>query len=253
MKIYYCSDLHLEMVRNFNHIMDNKLFPEGGDVLLLAGDISYLGKDYHKEYFDIVSQRFKQVYWIAGNHEFYGNYDLQVFEKPVEEKILPNITLYNNKTVKMGDVEFFFTTLWSKLNEEKVGYIKGHMADFFKIYHGNKLIDAPEFNYHHDLSLAFLDASLKKSTARVKIVVTHHVPTLLCNAPEFDGSWINSAFTCNLDERLLNWDVDYWLYGHSHRNIRNKTLGKTTFLSNQLGYVAMDEGKDFTKDCFIEV
>ena len=34
--------------------------------------------------------------------------------------------------------------------------------------------------------------------------------------------------------------IDYWIYGHSHRNI-DAQIGDTQILSNQLGYVSHGE------------
>ena len=44
---------------------------------------------------------------------------------------------------------------------------------------------------------------------------------------------INGAFTSELSELIANSHIDYWIYGHSHRNI-NKTIGNTQCVSNQV-------------------
>lgn len=38
--------------------------------------------------------------------------------------------------------------------------------------------------------------------------------------------------------------IDYWIYGHSHRNI-DRMIGRTQCLSNQLGYVSHEEHRTF--------
>ncbi len=80
-----------------------------------------------------------------------------------------------------------------------------------------------------------------------KIVVTHHVPSFQLSAYEFLGSKINSAFTVELFDFIEASNVDYWIYGHSHRNI-NLRIGNTECVTNQLGYVFANEHFGFKHD-----
>lgn len=96
MKVQYCSDLHLEFPENREFIKKNPLIPVA-DTLLLAGDIlplALLNKPC--DFFDHVSDNFKQVYWIPGNHEYY-NYDLKNVVLPLNEKIRENVILLNDQ------------------------------------------------------------------------------------------------------------------------------------------------------------
>jgi len=93
MKIQYCSDLHLEFPMNSDYIMEAKI-PPLGDILVLAGDITYLGDVFYKHtFFDYLSDNFSFVYWVPGNHEFYDGFDLSNFDEPVNFKIRHNIFL----------------------------------------------------------------------------------------------------------------------------------------------------------------
>lgn len=71
-------------------------------------------------------------------------------------------------------------------------------------------------------------------------------------ADEFKGSIINGAFTCDLGYLIESLPIDYWIYGHSHRNIDGE-IGGTKILSNQLGYVFAGETSTFCPDKFIEL
>ena len=51
MKIQYASDLHLEFSQNSKYLKENRLSVKG-DILLLAGDISYIcGRGFKKKPF----------------------------------------------------------------------------------------------------------------------------------------------------------------------------------------------------------
>lgn len=77
MIIQYASDLHLEFADNWRYLRDNPLEVKG-DILILAGDIGYLGDDnYCKHpFWDWASENFKEVIVCMGNHEFYKYYDI---------------------------------------------------------------------------------------------------------------------------------------------------------------------------------
>lgn len=51
---------------------------------------------------------------------------------------------------------------------------------------------------------------------------------------------MNGAFTVELGEYIADSGIDYWIYGHSHRNI-DAQIGKTKIMSNQLGYISHNE------------
>jgi hypothetical protein len=110
--------------------------------------------------------------------------------------------------------------------------------------YGKNIMTHHEFNQEHNRCLQFIKQAVKESTAKYKVVVTHHVPSYQLCATEFEGSALNGAFTVELEDYIMNSEVDYWIYAHSHRNI-NKVIGKTHCISNQLGYVFANEHLTF--------
>ena len=50
----------------------------------------------------------------------------------------------------------------------------------------------------------------------------------------------NGAFVTDLTEYIKHSDIDFWIFGHSHRTLCD-LICHTQVLSNQLGYVARDE------------
>jgi hypothetical protein len=108
------------------------------------------------------------------------------------------------------------------------------------------------FNRENRRCFDFIQKSVAESTAPHKIVVTHHVPSFQLISPEFKGSRINGAFTVELSDYIKTSGIDYWIYGHSHRNI-DKTIGATHCVCNQFGYSFHNEHHTFDRCNFIEI
>lgn len=253
MKIQYCSDLHLELKDNSRYIKYNPIEPKG-DILILAGDITYRCEEYFKHnFFKYVSDNFKSVYMISGNHEFYKGCDLKIQDKPEMTAILDNVFIINNKSVIIDNTNFIFTTLWSKINAEYELNIKTFITDFKLIKYHSNILTTSDFNRLHEKSLKFLEKAIDENKLKKMIVVTHHLPSDLCIPEEFKGNSLNSAFATNLSSFIEKSNVDYWIYGHSHRNVPLRKIGKTKLVTNQLGYVAYNENIGYKNDATIVI
>lgn len=171
MRIQFCSDLHLEFIKNIYFLHANKLKPKA-DVLILAGDIIPLMKnlDYEK-YFDFLSASFKEVYWLPGNHEFYMS-DIQYPIK--EKKVRENIKLMNNETICIDDVNLIFSTLWSYISPAKELFIKSHLSDFSLIKADGDAFRPKHYNQLHKESVSYIEESLKTLNGKKKC--SNHTP-----------------------------------------------------------------------------
>ena len=116
--------------------------------------------------------------------------------------------------------------------------------DFYRIKDGDVVINSERFNQEHEKCRAFIEKAVGESQAKNILVATHHVPSYELVSPDFMGSPINGAFTAELGNFIAYSHIDYWIYGHSHRNIV-KVIGKTHCVSNQLGYVGHGEADTF--------
>lgn len=253
MKIQYCSDLHLEFAQNEKFLADNPI-QAVGDILVLAGDIIYWEPENFKHrFFDYVSDHFKAVYYIPGNHEFYSGKEVQILDRPVFEPLRENVFLVNNKQINIEGIDFFFSLFWSHIptNEELI--IERKINDFYKIRHKGKKLRSPDFNRLHAESLSFLTQAIKNSAADKKIVVTHHIPTQLCNPEQFRNSQINPAFVSEHYDFIADSDIDYWIYGHHHINMPEVEINGTKLVTNQLGYVHMGEHHQYRHSAYIDL
>lgn len=253
MLIQYCSDIHLEFVQNRLYLEQNPIEPKG-DILILAGDISYWGKKHFKHsFFDYVSNHFEAVYYLPGNHEFYSGKDLRIIDNEVYEAIRDNVFLVNNKVITIGDVGLFFSTLWSEIPISKSLIVESNVSDFHKIKYRGKNLNADIFNALHKVSLQFLNSAITSSKMNKKVIVSHHVPSLLCNPDQYKNSDISSAFVSEQFSLIEDWGADYWIYGHNHFNMGEQTIGKTKLVSNQLGYVQLGESIDYRESAYFEM
>ena len=250
MRIQYASDLHLEFADNWRHLKQNPI-QVSGEILILAGDIGYLGDQNYQNhlFWDWASENYDQVMVVLGNHEFYQYYDLSTMHEGLVGEIRPNVHYFYNKVVRLGNVDFILSTLWSRIEEKDAPYAEQCVTDFRRIMYRDKILTHREFNMEHDKCVRFIKKSIEKSTAKYKVVVTHHVPSFQLCASEFEGSALNGAFTVELEDYIMDSDINYWIYGHSHRNIE-KTIGSCHCLSNQLGYVFSNEHLTFNKKVY---
>lgn len=248
MKIQYASDLHLEFTQNTFWLAQNPLKPVG-DILILNGDITILREGFEKDYFfDFISENFKQTYIIPGNHEFYGGFDMKK-ALSLDVDIRPNVKLFNNQSITFGNTKIIFTTLWTKITDE---FIKDYINDFHKSVFNNELLSVKNYNDLHHECVSFLEKELQENTFDKTVVVTHHLPSKKVNGYVGEYPIFNQLFVVNLESLLEKHNIDYWIYGHSHRNKDCENFG-IQFRSNQLGYVHCDENKDFNREAIIEV
>lgn len=260
LRIQYVSDLHLEFPQNRQWLAKHPL-EVTGDILLVAGDSAYLdlpesGNDTYSAYkfWDWASEHYKQVIVCFGNHDFYGYYDLATMSNGFCKEIRHNVYAYYNNVVHLDGIDLIVSTLWSKIKPYDAFLTEKNVSDFYRIKYDGHRLTADDFNHEHERCLAFIEQAISESDAEKIIVVTHHVPTQLCTAVEFKNSTINGAFTVELGEFIADHRINYWIYGHSHRNIKAQ-IGETLIMSNQLGYVSDNEHlkNGFNPSAMIEV
>jgi Icc-related predicted phosphoesterase len=257
MKIQYASDLHLEFKENLRFVMDHPL-EKVADVLVLAGDIiPFTQQKLADKFFDDVSEKFEQVYWVPGNHEYYRS-NLNSIDVTINKKIRHNVSLINNQCVVWDEVQLVFTTLWGKISPANEFTIQNSLNDFELIQINNNQLLAIDFNAMHDQALKFLNSALHPFHPRntenkaPTLVVTHHVPTLMNYPSIYKGSALNEAFAVELFDLIMEYQPAAWIYGHHHFPVPSFQIGKTRMLNNQLGYVQLGEHRSYNRKAVFE-
>ena len=251
MKIQYCSDLHLEFEHNSKYLSRNPL-QVCGDILILAGDIIPLHDEFlNDDFFKFISDNYEKVFWVPGNHEFYYK-DITEYSTSYNIKLRKNISIVHNVEIEYQDVRFVFSTLWSKISSKNEKVIEQGVSDFRLITNKSKKLRASDFNLLHEDAFNFIQQSLSRNTGKT-VVVTHHLPSDLCNSPIHANSPINEAFCVDLTKYIENCGANFWIYGHSHFNQKPLFVGDTILLTNQLGYVQSNEHGSFKHNAFISM
>jgi predicted phosphohydrolase len=251
-KIQYCSDLHLEFTENKYFLKKMPIKPVG-DILVLAGDIvPFIAMHNHTDFFNFLGDNFKQTYWIPGNHEYYQS-DISFRSGKVMEKIKNNVFLINNQVIELNDTVLIFSTLWSKIHPQNTFIVQQNVSDFHVIKHHKKSFLPTHFNAFHEEALTFLKQTIQQFPQHKKVVVTHHVPTLMNYPEKYKGDVINEAFATELIDFITDSAIDFWVYGHTHYNVSAYKINKTWMLTNQLGYVALKEQVNYKTDAIFEI
>lgn len=246
MIIQYASDLHLEFPLNYRFVMAGGIQPRG-DCLVLAGDIANLELlDRYNDFWDWCSDHFERTIFVLGNHDYYGMWlDVKSAASPFVHPIRSNVVCCNNTVVPIGDIRFICSTLWSKINPLNAVAIQNTLLDFSCIRLGQRQISIDDYQQLHEQSITFVKKAVSESQSQKIIVVTHHLPSYCLIADCFKNSPLNSGFATELGDWIADNPINYWIFGHSHADVEG-TIGQTQFLSNQLGYLELGEGKTFS-------
>lgn len=245
MIIQYCSDLHLEFPENRKYLQNNPIEPVG-EILILAGDILPFAIDHHNiDFFDIVSENFREIYWLPGNHEYYYS-DISDFRDAQFQKIRDNVYVVNNCKVEVDDVNLVFSTLWTKIKPENEFTIVNGLSDFQVIkFKGGRFLPE-QYNHLHNEALKFISQEITELNKQKSLVISHHVPTLLNYPEQYKNDGLNDAFAVELYDIIIKSGINYWIYGHHHCNVDGFKIGATKLTCNQMGYVKLKEHNSFS-------
>lgn len=252
MKIGYVSDLHLEF-RDYPDLSNT----EGGDILILAGDIttahaikpSRTDKDYRswakyaEQFKKDVLDKYSAVYYVMGNHEHYNSLFASTKQGLIDGfKAVgwDKIKIFDNDWVEVHGIVFIGCTLWTDF--EKGSPISKwdcgrFMNDYRIIYRAPYEAITPEFTEnHHHASVGYIREILRMHQGKPSFVFTHMAPSLQSLNREHVGNGLDGAYASDLTQLITDFpQIKYWLHGHTHMNVRYN-VGETLVIANQRGY-----------------
>ncbi|CAF2923125.1 unnamed protein product [Rotaria sp. Silwood2] len=241
------SDLHLE----FNNVIIPE-FPVVAPILILAGDIGSPVVPSLQTFLLTQCQRFEHIFYVAGNHSFYGGiYEDRLKQLQELDNLNPRIHFLQNKSYLLpNNVRILGTTLWSHVPQETASKIGRCLNDYRLIWttaeetNGDskskkpRRITVDDTNKWHAEQHAWLLQEIQKARENREhvVVITHHAPSRRdTNSVEDEETGIGDAFVNDHDADCVD-PVRLWVYGHTHRST-DLTVNSTKVVSNQLGYV----------------
>ena len=121
--IQIASDLHIEFYGELGEIPKDIIVPSA-PVLALVGDISLVFTDLLRDFLWQQTDRFEEVLFVAGNHEFYNvRGDTKTIEEQWQwlEEVCSkrkNLHLLEKKSIEIKGVKILGTALWSHIPKD---------------------------------------------------------------------------------------------------------------------------------------
>ncbi len=260
MKIQFMSDIHQEFELNEKYMNINLPKPVA-PIMILAGDITYLGKRFYRnKLFDHFNENWEKTLIVPGNHEYYNSVDMTKTKVAFggEIQIRDRVFIVNKHHEKIEDVHFILTTLWSDIRPINTISVSSHMNDFYTIKTHGERFTVPTYNLLHRTEKKWLMEKVNELKGRKIVVVTHHLPTRMLIEEKYKGKPTNDGFATELGDFIVDSKISTWIFGHSHGNMEVE-IGTTKIISNQLGYVKkiggvlIPENEKFNPNKYIEI
>lgn len=267
MKCHLISDIHLEF---------GDLTLPGGDVLIMAGDVcevknikmaeydianfksafDYRRPDRYARFFIEEMPKYRQVFYVVGNHEHYG-YKFNDTVSTLKSLMPANVTVLEKEYVEFEGVVFLGATLWTDLNgnDPLTAMTLQHNMNDYRVIHklqtpapGYKAVNyykllPKDTHYDHKTVLKFIEQTMAQIGDKPCVMIGHHAPTLQSVHPRFNTTndyHMNGGYCSKLDQFILQYpQIKFWVHGHTH-DAHDYMVGNTRVLCNPRGYVGYE-------------
>lgn len=261
MKVRVMSDLHM----NFSKF-DVPIGPEDTEtVLLLAGDVCEVahGKEAYREFFKDVTERFKLVLFVFGNHEYYDTSYIRAHDQFMREcGHLDKLKVLDMDTVDLDGVRFIGCTLWSdfeKGNPLVMHDAKSFMNDYNLIRVGNhaapyarRLLPKDTLADHYVMRRWVMEQTIQaRLDGLTPVVITHHHPSFESVVEKFKGNNLNGAYCSDMADEVFENGPNLWVCGHMHHKI-DYMINKTRVLCNPRGYHSVRQSGSYSEETYFD-
>ena len=261
MKFCLISDVHADLRKwSWSEFEDQIDSP----TLVVAGDISNYIDDTCKWIAD-AKNHFKNVVWVAGNHDFYNSGFHQtrlidpnsaqsrlLYPRTVDQIIdhyrqwseKHSIHFLHRDSVLIDGVRFIGCTGWHDFIAGEPYTTEVQIQTWLSL--NDKVIlwadDQRCPDHMFPLKQAIADAEYLTDAVDASqeptVIVTHHLPhrSLKWDRPE-DPIWTkqHGGFVNTKMEKIINKNIKFWCYGHTHQR-GMKDINGITYVCNSRGY-----------------
>lgn len=201
-----------------------------------------------REFFRNVSEQFKHVIYVAGNHEFYhGKWYGNIDDLRQECAVYNNIHFLECNHVIIDGVLFVGGTLWTDMNKQDpftLHAISNVMNDFRIIRNdrlGHRRLTPMDTVERHFETLRYIKTVIDQHPKMPTVVVGHHAPSFLSISEKYkDDRITNGAYASDLSDFILDHpQICLWTHGHVHHK-SDYHIGSTRIMCNPRGYIGYE-------------
>lgn len=276
MKVRPISDIHLEFGEFNLPIMED----ESEQVLCINGDLNPARCLWEVEkasksteyFFSSLQDRFKDVLYISGNHEYYHgdiSKDDEEFKRICD--VFGYTFLQNGESKEIDDTTFIGATLWTDFDQQDPDVMflsKRSMNDYRCIsdssrepnpsealWHSSTPFTprgALELHYKHKKKIfeEIFIAKINNPDKKV-VVMTHHAPHAKSIHPQYQNDMLNGAYYSDLEYEILKYNPNLWMHGHVHNKF-DYMVGNTRVVCNPRGYLGYEKS-EYNNEWVIEI
>ncbi|HET7548898.1 MAG TPA: metallophosphoesterase [Usitatibacter sp.] len=253
MKLNVLSDLHLGL--------GTLPIPENdADAVILAGDIAR-----PKEAIAWAQGFAKPVFYVPGNHEFYGGSITGTVAELKQRCAGTNVRVLDNDEVVFVGVRFLGSTLWTDFmlfgeGEKRDAALREAqrlIRDFSRIRIGDadeRVFSPADSATLFDTHARWLAGKLAEPHDGPTVVITHHAPSPRSIHQRFAGSLLNACFVSDAERLADGTRARMWIHGHTHDSF-DYDLNGTRVVCNPRGYAkeGVNENPRFDANFLVEI
>lgn len=242
MAVLICADLHLDAWAREGRCPLAGVAQALGhlDALIVAGDLA--GYPVHRWSAALARlSRFlspDRIWIVPGNHDYWG---LRLGDDRTLAEIAASVgvNLAQRRVVEVAGDRYYCCTLWTDWNlngDARTAMVGARdFPDFRAIHapHDRNVRARPADTLKlHRGDIEWLRREITRPWGGRRIVVTHHAPIRTAVDPYTVGA---AAFASDLEHWMSGFDLDSWIYGHTHR-ICERMVGSSRILNVSVGY-----------------